>query len=54
MKMKGDYFRYYGSPDLMKLVEVDEFNRMVVFKLKGEQISIPFALTCFIEEYNDE
>ena len=50
-KNKNILFRYYGSPELMKLVEVDDFNRTVRFKLNGEMISVPFALTCFLEEY---
>jgi len=49
---KEEYYRYYGSPDVMKLVEVDDFNRTVIFELNGSNISVPFALTCFIEDYD--
>jgi len=50
---KENLFRYYGSPDIMKLIEVDEFNRTVIFKVNKELISIPFALTGLIEEYDE-
>ena len=45
----GKYYKYYGAVDEMKLVGVDDFNRSLLFNVKGEVYNIPFALTSMLE-----
>jgi len=45
----GKYYRYYGAVEEMKLIDIDSFNRSLLFDVRGEVYNIPFALTSMLE-----
>jgi hypothetical protein len=45
----GEYYKYYGATEEMKLIGIDSFNRSLLFDVKGEVYNILFALTSMLE-----
>jgi hypothetical protein len=45
----GKFYKYYGAVEEMQLIDVDKFNRSLLFDVKGEVYNIPFALTSMLE-----